>query len=825
MTRFQDALTDAVFQRRGRAEPTPHLVRVDDAQWADEPSLAYLSHLALRASALPVVLIVGLRTTDGPLPPALDALLRGDQAAILTPEPLTATGVRRLTRQACGDEVSDELIAACARATGGNPFYLSELLRDLSELDVVPSAGDVAAAAPASVLRALLARLAALGDDHAQLASAVAILGDGVPLTWAAELAGLAPTDAESAADTLAAAELLAPGEPVALAHPLIASTLRSDMGPFARARAHRRAAEVLREVGAPVEQLAGHLVRARPEGDAAAAQTLREAAAVAREHGDPGAAVTLLRRALEEPPAAVGRPDILTELARAEAVIGDPAATGHLEEALAVLDEPRPRAAALIDLARLLHGAGDYAGAVALAQRGRSELDGEDPLAARLEAVMLGAGLLSPSLHREAAERMEVLARAAVDGRAPRDPGLLALLASHLTYGDGDADLATALAAGAFSDDPLVDNSSQGASLGFAGAALVDLERPAVAFPLIEGAVVAARERGAILSGSIAAHLHARLDLDRGALESALAHAERSLSAYRDGWVETPWAAVTLAWIHIERGDVDAAAEAVALGETGSTGIAYALLLEARARVALARGDAAGALRDATESIELVRMGYGLIPTRGFHSRWVAALAAHQLGETERAAALVSELLDQLQRVDAPRAHGAALGCAAMLTEGERRLALLHEAVAALARSDSPLAQLHAQVQLGAAQRRIGDADAARASLWAAFEQAERLGAQPLVNRARSELWQLGVRPRRAARTGVDSLTASEQRIAGLAAKGLSTPQIAHELYVTRKTVESHLSHVYRKLDIHGRAELPRDLPAGDADIAGATS
>ena len=137
---------------------------------------------------------------------------------------------------------------------------------------------------------------------------------------------------------------------------------------------------------------------------------------------------------------------------------------------------------------------------------------------------------------------------------------------------------------------------SSQGASLGFAGVALVDLERSAVAFGLIEGAVIAARERGALLTGAIAAHLHARPDLHRGALESALAYAERSLGAYRDGWVETPWAAVTLAWIHIERGDVDAAAEAVALGETGSTGIAYALLLEARAGVALARGDAAGA-------------------------------------------------------------------------------------------------------------------------------------------------------------------------------------------------------------------------------------
>ena len=823
LTRLQDQLTDAIFQRRGQAEPTAHLVRVDDAQWADTASLAYLVHLALRVAALPVALVVGVRTDGTALDPALDALRRDESVRILAPRPLSDAAVARLARANWGEQVSDELVAACASTTGGNPFYVCELLRELATVGPAPSADDVATAAPASVLRAVLTRLAALGEPHASLATAVAILGDGMPLAFSARLAGLEAADAESAADALAAAELLSPGEPVALAHPLIASTLRSDLGAFARARAHRRAADVLHEVGAPVEQIAGHLMRSRPEGNDAAAETLREAAALAREHGSPSAAVALLRRAVDEPPSPARHAEILIELARAEAAIADPAATGHLEQALEVVHEPRSRADALIDLARQLAQSGDFPGAVALARRGRAELPDNDTLAARLHAVELGAALLAPSLHVRAAEELAALTRAAADGQPPGDPALLALMAGNVTYGDGDAELATALATEAFAHDALVDNSSHGTSLAFAGSALVDLDRPGVTGPVLAAAVLAARERGAVLTGSIAAHLHARHDLHRGALESALAHAERSLSVYRDGWVETPWAAVTLGWIHVERGDVDAAVEAVVLGEqAGSVGIAHGLLLEARARVALACGDPAGALRDATESAELVGSGYGLVPARGFQSRRLAALAAHQLGDTERAQALVDELLEQLGRVDAPSALGAALSAAAMLVDGERRVGLLHEAVAALDRSDSTLAQVHGQVQLGAAQRRVGDLAAARESLSDGFEQAERLGAQPLVDRARSELWALGVRPRRAARTGVDALTPSERRIAALAAKGLSTPQIAHELYVTRKTVESHLSHIYRKLDIRGRAQLPRDLPAGDEDIAG---
>ena len=97
------------------------------------------------------------------------------------------------------------------------------------------------------------------------------------------------------------------------------------------------------------------------------------------------------------------------------------------------------------------------------------------------------------------------------------------------------------------------------------------------------------------------------------------------------------------------------------------------------------------------------------------------------------------------------------------------------------------------------------------------ALELAGRCGAGALAKRARTELRAAGGRARHPEGTGVEQLTASERRVAELAAEGQSNPEIAQALFVTRKTVEAHLGHVYRKLDIAGRGELPRALRARD--------
>ena len=143
------------------------------------------------------------------------------------------------------------------------------------------------------------------------------------------------------------------------------------------------------------------------------------------------------------------------------------------------------------------------------------------------------------------------------------------------------------------------------------------------------------------------------------------------------------------------------------------------------------------------------------------------------------------------------------------LLDEGEESFAHLEAAVAALADSPARYPRARALFALGAARARRGDAAGAEEPLREALELADEFGAAPLIADARRELAATGRRPRRAARSGVDALTPSERRVADLAAQGLSTPQIAHRLFITRKTVESHLGQAYRKLGVAGRAEL----------------
>jgi DNA-binding NarL/FixJ family response regulator len=95
------------------------------------------------------------------------------------------------------------------------------------------------------------------------------------------------------------------------------------------------------------------------------------------------------------------------------------------------------------------------------------------------------------------------------------------------------------------------------------------------------------------------------------------------------------------------------------------------------------------------------------------------------------------------------------------------------------------------------------------------AADAAHRVGAEPLAGRAETELRATGAKPRRVMLTGLEALTASERRIAELAAEGLSNSQIAQTLFVTSRTVEGHLTHVFQKLDVSARTELPAALAA----------
>ena len=193
-----------------------------------------------------------------------------------------------------------------------------------------------------------------------------------------------------------------------------------------------------------------------------------------------------------------------------------------------------------------------------------------------------------------------------------------------------------------------------------------------------------------------------------------------------------------------------------------------------------------------------------------------VLAAPAAATGDQDEGRARADRMLREAQTWGTPRAIGMALRAAGLVEGGARGLELLAEAAMVLERSPAPLEHARALLDLGAGLRRANRRAAARDPLRQALDLADACGARPLADRARQELRAAGARPRRPRLGGVHALTASERRIAAMAAQGLSNPEIAQALFVTKKTVEAHLSSAYRKLAIHSRAQLGAALNDG---------
>src|SRR5205807_4984680 len=248
--------------------------------------------------------------------------------------PLGVEAVDELVRANLGDRADRALVEVCAQVTAGNPFYLHELLLALAEerqLDSAQLARLARALAPDTVTRSLRVRVGRLGPQATALASAVAILGDDVPLRHAAALAGLEIAEAGAAADARAGVEVLLGREPLRFVHPLVRQAVGQDVPASQRAGRHLDAARLLYAEGVRAERVAAHLLLGRSEGDPWVVEQLCAAAREAVSRSAPQSAVRYLERALEEPPAADARCSVLAELGVSEAALGSPTAAEHL--------------------------------------------------------------------------------------------------------------------------------------------------------------------------------------------------------------------------------------------------------------------------------------------------------------------------------------------------------------------------------------------------------------------------------------------------------------------------------------------------------------
>jgi ATP/maltotriose-dependent transcriptional regulator MalT len=227
---------------------------------------------------------------------------------------------------------------------------------------------------------------------------------------------------------------------------------------------------------------------------------------------------------------------------------------------------------------------------------------------------------------------------------------------------------------------------------------------------------------------------------------------------------------------------------------------------LLARAALRHATGEHELALADLRDGLE--RIGrYTAASPAGMDARLRLVTILHELGHNDEALAAAEQSLTIARNWGANGKLGAALRAHANLTGGEEGLAQLHQAADLLASSPLLLERARALIDLGAALRRAQRRADSREPLRAGLDLAERAGAATLADRARDELAAGGIRvPRQ--RVG-DPLTPREQRIVEMAARGATNPQIAQALFVTTKTVESHLANAYRKLGISSRREL----------------
>ena len=802
------------------ADRQPLLIAVDDAHWADEPSLRWLAHLAPRLEGPAVALLVAVRPVESASADASLGALLADARAVVRPELLSEDAVGAIVRLALGGGVTDEVCAAVWTASGGNPLYLIELLRAV-ELEGRPLAeldpAELVAGGREGVARRVLAGVRGLDLCALSLAQALAVLGDGCELRYAAAIAGLEMADAIHLAAGLVRLEVLATDDRPRFVHPVVRDAVEGSLASDARDALHRCAARVLHADGAAPGQIAAHLVGLRPAGDGWVLKRLREAARAAMQSGAPGAAAGLLGRALAEPPPRQERVDVLREAAQAEASAGRKTACVLLEEALRLATDPRERADIALEVAEAYAALFRWVDAVDVIERALAELgEADEELAARLEGELVVCGLHDARRAARVAPVLERLSVRSLSGSAVEALAVargMAMVLAGRPVAEATAPLEEAISRA----DAAAENWDTRAALLWS---LVTAERFHAAEVAL-GPMVAEVDRSGSARGLVAVYSTlGLLRLRLGALPEADVAARVALRVLQEGDFAPglAFAATVLADVAIEAGELDEAQALISLlpQDGWPAGVGTVLIPAARGRLRLAQGQPADALADFQMCAEMFSpdaWGTEMRDVGYLHARAGAAQALLRLGEREAARQVAQDELADVRVFGAPRALGIALRVTGLAERGEEGLALLHESVASLTDSPALLELAHSLTELGAALRRSGQRAAAREPLAEALELAVRCGARRLAGRAREELKATGARPRREWRTGVEALTPSELRIVRLAAGGRTNREIAHELYVTLKTVEGHLSRAYNKLGIERRDQLAKAL------------
>lgn len=797
-------------------EARPVLLLVDDVQWADAESLRCLGYLANRLTGTGVVMVVTVRegSPDGDNQ-GVRALL-SCASRLLRLGPLSATGVRAIVRQRFGESGSDGFVQACGEVSRGNPMVLRAVLDELvaEQGEPVDSAVDwVHACRPALLRDRMAARLRAQPEPAMVLLRALSCLGQAADQDTLSRLTGLDALGYAEIVRSLTAQGFLLPKAMPVFAHPVVREAVDRLTSPAQAERLHVNAASLLHSAGRPAEEVAAHLLAVPSPQAMWAVDVLREAAESAARRGDVEAAARHLRRALlDTAPESVDRADLLLELAAVERVVDAPAATRHVLEAVSLSVGAAGQAAAFARLApasfamspptvlSALRRVADQLGAP-------SELTGpERELALRLEArAMMGDCSGGP--------RIEAAVRRLREGdhdRLLETQGGRELLAVSLEL--------TAVA-GAMSANEVARRCQQvmdrePATAGQHGTgpllvcALSLADRAEQAGTWLEDALASAvRQHDRVAQAVVeACRTLVLAGMGRG---EELSVAATGLAAV-DGWFDAVSAAgmlrvLTSLELTVGPGSFAVnplAARTLELSghRTDHPAISAMLRMVAASRV---RGEndrhAVELLVDAGRQLD--RAGWrnpALVPWRS-----CAARELHRFGDTDDALELAEAEYELAVAWGSPAAIGHALVVRGALTPGGEGIRLLRTAVDVTQDSENTLIRATAHLSLGGRLAADGDAEAEqhmrRGRDLTDRTTARRLVEQP-VNGSGGSAGQ--VEPGR-------PLTVTEERVMAMVVDGLTNQAIADELGVTRRAVEKHLTNVYAKFDVTGRAEL----------------
>jgi DNA-binding NarL/FixJ family response regulator len=784
---------------RALASESKVVCAIDDLQWLDASSAAVVEFALRRLGEEPVRGVFSVRAMELARAP-LRALARDLQVEHLELGPLSVAALHRVLTQELGRTFPRPTLVRIAQAAGGNPLYALEIARELDrrgEHDVssrVPVPQDLDALVRARVralppeARGALLRAAALARPNTETIDPA----DLAP----AEEAGLVRVEMDGR---------------IEFVHPLFASAVYS-AAPAARLReAHRAVADL----AADPEERARHLALAATAPDAEVVRELQAAAGHARMRGSPDSAAELTGLALRLLPAdAPARLELQLELAEQLHLASDfSAARALLEELRATLQPGDLRARALLTLVEIDYWRSGESAATTLAEEALA--DAQDPvLKARCHAaVALYAGTVD--VPKAAASARAALAL--LEGVPDPDQGLVAAALSarvraDLFLGDGfDRETATRALGLEESGPPATVDTRVVFKLGQWLRYVDDFDGARAS---LERAEQQASEEGD--ESSLANILLNRVIVATwaGDLPEAAELAERMVDAFGQQGVGAEAGDIWRAYVAAYAGRVEAVHEAAAKADPGEP-MGTALWSRCLGLAELAAGETSSADRHLTEALEVFERVDFREPAI-WRVDGDAIEAALAVGALDRAEELLARFEERAARSRIPWNLAVSARCRGLVlaARGELDAAAeaLERAVAEHERCPMPFERARTLLVQGRLQRRLKRKREARASLDEAREVFARAGAEAWLARVDDELARVAVR------RAPEELSATELRIAQLAADGLSNQAIAEQVFVSVKTVESNLKRAYRKLGISSRAQLARALDRGDA-------